>query len=157
MGYTTTFSGVFYFNKSLTPKIIEKLRELEGMDGRDFDDDRPQGYCKWNLTKDLKGLAWDGGEKFYGYIEWLEWIIKRILKPAKIEINGMVEYQGEFVEDCGAIIVKANQVRLARVSVLEALELKAFKDFVLDSEYGEAIWELWSLHKKTLQEKLSQS
>lgn len=157
MGYTTTFSGVFYFNKPLTPQVIEKLKKLEGMDGRDFDDDRPQGYCKWNLTEDLKGLAWDGGEKFYSYIEWLEWIIKRILRPAKIEINGAVEYQGEFVGDCGAIIVKANQVRLARVSVLEALELKAFKEFVLDSEYGEAIWELWSHHKKTLQAKLNQS
>lgn len=157
MGYTTTFSGVFYFNKPLTPQIIEKLRTLEGMDGRDFEDDRPQGYCQWNLTRDLKGLTWDGAEKFYDYIEWLEWIIKRILKPAKIEINGAVEYQGEFVGDCGAIIVKANQVRLARVSVLEALELKAFKEFVLDSEYGEAIWEWWRLHKKTLQEKVNQS
>lgn len=157
MGYTTTFSGVFYFDKALTPQTIEKLKKLEGMDGRDFDDDRPQGYCQWNLTKDLKGLTWDGAERFYNYIEWLEWIIKRILRPSKIELNGAVEYQGEYIGDCGAIIVKANQVRLARVSVLEALELKAFKEFVLDSEYGEAIWERWRLHKKTLQAKLNQS
>ena len=61
-------------------------------------------------TADGKAIEWDYGEKFYDYIEWLGWIIEKLLKPADLILNGEVEWNGEEPSDVGKIIVKDNVV-----------------------------------------------
>lgn len=112
MGYTTDFDGRFEFNKPLDVETFNFLKE--------FADTRHEGseqgseiglYCQWVPTKDGKGLEWDGGEKFYEYVEWLEYLIKEFLAPKGYVLNGEVTWEGEESGDLGKIIVKNNVVK----------------------------------------------
>jgi hypothetical protein len=91
-----------------------------GWAGQDRDDsiveynDPPHGqpglWCQWVPTEDLKGIEWDGNEKFYSYVEWLEYIIENFLKPWGYTLNGEVRWRGEEFSDIGVITVKDNAV-----------------------------------------------
>ena len=108
MGYTTDFDGKFEFNKPLdleTYRILEELAEERHDDG-----DFPSYYCQWIPTKDGKYLEWDENEKFYNYIQWLEYIIENILKPKGYILNGEVTWEGEESPDFGKIIIKNNVI-----------------------------------------------
>ena len=70
----------------------------------------PSLWCQWIPSEDHKGIEWDGNEKFYCYVEWLEYIISNFLKPWGYKLNGEVKYQGEDDDDCGKIVVKDNVV-----------------------------------------------
>jgi hypothetical protein len=72
---------------------------------------QPSLWCQWTPTEDAKHIEWDEGEKFYSYIEWLEYIIEKVLKPKGYKLNGEVEYQGEDGSDFGMIVVKNNVVK----------------------------------------------
>jgi len=71
---------------------------------------QPGLWCQWYILDDRVTIAWDGGEKFYHYIEWIEYIIVTILKPRGYVVNGEVEWQGEDLSDAGMIVVKDNKV-----------------------------------------------
>jgi hypothetical protein len=72
---------------------------------------QPGLWCQWTPTEDAKHIEWDEGEKFYAYIEWLEYIIEKVLKPKGYKLNGEVEYQGEDPSDFGMIVVTDNVVK----------------------------------------------
>jgi hypothetical protein len=72
-------------------------------------DGQPGLWCQWILT-DNQTLEWDGGEKFYNYVEWLEYLIKHFFEPWGHIINGQIEWQGEERDDMGIIIVEDNVV-----------------------------------------------
>lgn len=72
---------------------------------------QPSLWCQWVPNDAGTELGWDGGEKFYCYIEWIEYLIDRILKPRGYEVNGKVEWQGENLSDTGVIVVENNVVR----------------------------------------------
>lgn len=71
---------------------------------------QPSLWCHWIPTEDGTAFEWDGGEKFYNYIEWLEYIVT-FLAPLGYVVNGEVEWQGEDSDDRGLIIVKNNKVK----------------------------------------------
>lgn len=71
---------------------------------------QPGLWLGWIPTKDGKFLEWDQGEKFYNYIEWLQYLIKKILIPRGYILNGEVTWEGEESGDLGKIIVKDNVV-----------------------------------------------
>jgi hypothetical protein len=77
---------------------------------------QPGLWCQWVVAEDddayynYTRIEWDGGEKFYKYIEWLEYIIEHFLKPWGRTLNGEVEWQGEDHGDMGIIVVKDNVV-----------------------------------------------
>jgi hypothetical protein len=71
---------------------------------------QPSLWCQWVPTKDGMGLEWDGGEKFYNYIEWLQYIIENILKPRGYVLNGEVYWYGEDNADTGVMVVVDNVV-----------------------------------------------
>lgn len=71
---------------------------------------QPGLWCQWTPSEDGKGIEWDGGEKFYEYIPWLEYIIKNFLAPKGYVLNGTVKWQGEEMGDRGKIMVKDNVV-----------------------------------------------
>lgn len=113
MGYTTKFGGEFTFNRTLDAKTHQQLLDLsETRHGGDTseDPDYPGYYCQWIPTDDGTQLIWDNGEKFYNYVEWLRYIIDKILKPKKYVLNGRMNWAGEDIEDNGIIEVRDNHI-----------------------------------------------
>lgn len=115
MGYSTDLFGVVKFDKQLT---IDQKKELDdfaearhGGDTRPYVD-VPSFYCQWIPTADGWGLEWDGGEKFYNYVGWLEHLIKKFFIPWGIKLNGEIEWEGEESGDLGKIIVTNNVVEV---------------------------------------------
>jgi hypothetical protein len=78
---------------------------------------QPGLWCQWVPTEDGTGIEWNGSEKFYEYVKWLEYIINHFLKPWGLTLNGEVEWQGEEREDRGMIIVKDNVVTTKKAKV----------------------------------------
>lgn len=93
-----------------------------GMYGQDRDESiteynspprgQPGLWCQWRPTKDGRGIEWDGGEKFYDYVEWLKYLIVNFLKPWGYELSGCVNYQGEERGDFGMFTVCGHDVTL---------------------------------------------
>lgn len=119
MGYTTLFEGIFRLNRALTPEhkaVLDELAQEEHVPGEDgkplraADSGRPCRYCQWVPTPDGTGIMWDMNEKFYGWLEWLQYIIDRRLRPWGYLLNGEVRWQGEEGGDSGVIYVKDNRV-----------------------------------------------
>lgn len=99
-------------------------QEIYGKDGAYYvgEDDAvvdynkpPQGqpglWCQWVVTEDGTQIEWDGGEKFYNYSEWIEYLIEHFLKPWGVVVNGDVEWDGEERDDVGIIRITDNQVQ----------------------------------------------
>jgi len=69
--------------------ILMSELEINDKDWRD-DNTRPDSYsyyCQWVSNKEGTQLEWDGNEKFYGYVEWLNWLIDNFFKPKGIKIK----------------------------------------------------------------------
>jgi len=71
---------------------------------------QPNIWCQWTPNQDGTSIEWDGGEKFYSYIEWIEYLIVNFLKPWGYTLNGVVSWRGENFQDVGDIIVTDNIV-----------------------------------------------
>lgn len=116
MGYSTSFDGSVKFSRGLT---VEELRDLEGLvnystqsDEVDkYSTDHPDSYNQWEPLSDGTGLCWNLGEKFYDYVEWMQWLINEYLVPRGIHTNGTIRYQGEEIGDVGRIEVEDDIVR----------------------------------------------
>lgn len=70
---------------------------------------QPGLWCQW-IISDEGTLVWDGGEKFYSYVEWLTYLIKNIFAPNKYILNGEISWEGEESDDFGIIQVCDNEV-----------------------------------------------
>ncbi len=103
MGYTTKFSGQFDFDKPADAETVLFMRGFE--DGPRRLAGAPDGYNQWVITEDREHIEWDGNEKFYDYVEWLQWLIDNKFKPAGLTLSGSVKYSGEELEDCGTLKV----------------------------------------------------
>jgi len=73
---------------------------------------QPSLWCQWTPTADGTAIEWDGNEKFYNYVEWLEYIVKNFLDPKGFSITGDVVWQGEEVGDVGIINVRGNKIEI---------------------------------------------
>ena len=71
---------------------------------------QPGLWCQWIPTQDRTRLKWDGEEKFYHFVEWLEYLIEKVIAPAGYSLNGEVTWEGEEEGDTGIIKVEDNQV-----------------------------------------------
>lgn len=90
--------------------------------GQDYDDKsiidyngfncsvHPGLWCQWVIDGDE--LVWDGGEKFYNYVEWLYYLIDNFFDPLGYKLNGDIVWQGEDTDDCGVIHVENNSVEI---------------------------------------------
>ena len=116
MGYTTEFQGHFDITPQPTGEILQDLNNLAKERHNNYEDeDMPSLYCQWVSTKDGKGLKWDGGEKFYGYVKWLQYIIDQILEPNAYKLNRKVQYRGEDFSDVGEIMVVNNEISVKKI------------------------------------------
>lgn len=72
---------------------------------------QPGLWNQWVPNDDGTAIQWDGGEKFYNYIEWIEYLIEHFLKPWGYVLNGEVEWFGEDSNDRGLICIEDNVVK----------------------------------------------
>lgn len=69
-------------------------------------------WCKW-IIKERDGhqyVEWSGMEKFYGYIQWAQYLIKHFFEPWGYHLDGTVLWYGEEYSDTGRILVTDNRV-----------------------------------------------
>lgn len=114
--------GEFYFN----PDDFKNSGQTEDKTIIDYNippATQPSLWLEWIPTKDKQHIEWNGGEKFYDYIEWLEYIINKILKPKGYILNGRVEWDGEEEDDIGRIIVNDNNIKVIEGKSDELQEL----------------------------------
>lgn len=78
---------------------------------------QPGLWCQWVPSEDGQFIQWDGSEKFYNYVEWLKYLIDKILAPRGYKLNGVVGWQGEDRGDIGKIEDVDNDVRTLRGQV----------------------------------------
>lgn len=71
---------------------------------------QPGLWCHWVPNEDHTAIVWDGGEKFYCYTQWLNYLIANFLWPWGYRLNGEVSYQGESGSDRGTLLVVDNVV-----------------------------------------------
>lgn len=100
----------------------------EGFKGQDIGPDvinsnippvgQPGLWCQWIPTEDCTAIVWDGGEKFYGYIEWIKYLIAHFLKPWGYTLNGEVYWEGEERDDAGIIRIEHDMVRVLRARTI---------------------------------------
>ncbi len=84
--------------------------EVSVVDGNRPPKTQPGLWCQWIPTPDGGGIQWNGVEKFYDYIEWLQYLIDNFLKPWGYVLRGEVNWQGEREEDVGMIWVENNVI-----------------------------------------------
>jgi len=70
----------------------------------------PGLWCGWCIENNGSELMWDGGEKFYNYVEWLNYIFTHFFKPWGIKAKGEIHWYGEDRTDMGKIKVRDNEV-----------------------------------------------
>jgi hypothetical protein len=79
---------------------------------------QPSLWCQWILLSENNvhphnvTLQWDGGEKFYHYTEWLQYLINHFFKPWGLTLNGEIEWEGEESGDLGKIVVDDNEIEI---------------------------------------------
>lgn len=110
MGYTTNFDGAFKIEPGLSAQHKAEIEELAD-DGPPYGGTKPESYLQWTPNKYGTELKWDGGEKFYLYIEWLRWL-SGWLKERDYKLNGEVLWSGEDLDDRGKLVVTDNDVRV---------------------------------------------
>lgn len=87
-------------------------------------DTQPALWCQWIIT-DEGILAWDGGEMFSHYVEWLEYLISNFFEPDGYFLNGEMTYQGDDYDDFGTIHVIDNVVSVqigVRIQSMQDIE-----------------------------------
>ncbi len=106
--------GEFYFDsndfKNFGCSVDEYYDEYYIVDRNIPPATQPGLWLQWIPTEDRKSIVWDGCEKFYNYIEWIHYIINKILIPKKYILNGTVKWSGKNSTDKGTIIINDNMV-----------------------------------------------
>lgn len=70
----------------------------------------PGLWCNWKITEEGTNLEWNGGEKFYNYTEWLQFLITHFFTVWDVTLNGEIQWRGEEWDDNGTITVIKNLV-----------------------------------------------
>lgn len=74
---------------------------------------QPGLWCHWLICDDdRRTISWDGAEKFYNYVQWLEYLIAKVLAPRGYKLSGDVSWHGEDYLDRGTIMVRDNLVKV---------------------------------------------
>ena len=112
MGYTTEFSGQFRVDPPFTPMEVDSINTMANT-RHDPPGNYPGIWCDWEVSQDGAYIEWNGTEKFYNYVEWLQYIINKYAKPTGKTVHGSVNYYGQDDGDHGVIICDNNNVILS--------------------------------------------
>jgi len=110
VGLPVGTDGEFYVGTDWGRPTYGQTRTDDIVDYNSPPSTQPSLWCQWVPTDDNKGIEWDGGEKFYSYVEWLNYIIANFLKSWGYTLNGEVTWEGEDRDDLGKIVVTDNEV-----------------------------------------------
>jgi hypothetical protein len=98
-----------------------------GFAGQDHDDSiidyntppktQPSLWCQWNIENN-QYVVWDGSEKFYNYVEWLEYYIKNFFIPMGVILNGEVMWVVVDNVDIGKIVVINNNIKVLHGEII---------------------------------------
>lgn len=96
----------FHFLKDLNStrrmkRIVDASFGIEGefyVNGNDYDSNvadrnkppktQPSLFCPWVPTKDRMGIEWDGKGKATNPVQWIEYLVSKILSPKGYMLNG---------------------------------------------------------------------
>lgn len=78
---------------------------------------QPGLWCQWVPSDDGTTIAWDQGEKFYSYVEWITYIIEHFLTRWGRTLNGTVSWSGEDDYDMGLIRITDNKVSIGEAEI----------------------------------------
>lgn len=116
MGYTTTFDGFVSVRPKLNEEEIQRLKDFsKERHGGNIDNYSgfPGLYCQWVPSQDGTEIIWDGNEKFYDSVEWMQYIIDKMFPTHKF--SGVIYAQGEETGDVWDLIVKNNVASVKKV------------------------------------------
>lgn len=150
MGYSTDFEGRVQVTPPLNAEeiaFLKKFNETRRMDrekgpyhvdaggfmGQGHEPDirdynrppagQPSLWCGWEPTEDGTAIVWDGGEKFYSSVEWMQYLIDHFLRPGALakeqlpflranhQVSGEIVAQGEDASDSWCLVVENNAAR----------------------------------------------
>ena len=74
--------------------------------------DQPGLWCQWYYFEDANEIRWDQSDYFYNYVEWIKYIIEKILKPRNYNLDGKIKWKGDDPCDKGEIQIKSNKLRV---------------------------------------------
>ena len=81
------------------PSVLDSNGPPEGQPGL---------WCQWVPNEDGTAIVWDNGEKFYHYVEWIQYIVTHFMEPWNVTLNGEVTWCGEDPYDHGKIVITNN-------------------------------------------------
>lgn len=99
--------GEFYFDN-------DNLGQNETSDVVNYNEPpscQPSLWCAWKYNNDENTIEWDGSEKFYEYIEWMNYI-KKILENKNYKLEGCISWMGEENGDVGNIEIKESKISI---------------------------------------------
>lgn len=121
MGYTTQFQGVV----KITPELkTSQVKFIQGMFG-DMREWNPEEAKRLDFTwfdfefnEEMDGLQWDGTEKFYDADTKMQYLIDRAVeKYPELSFNGILQAQGEEIDDRWQLVVNDNKVKKVEVTL----------------------------------------
>lgn len=104
-------------------------------------------WCDWSPSENGKHIAWSGGEKFYRYVQWIEYIQDSILNNWGVKLSGAVKWKGESPSDRGVIVIKNGSV--------EALENERYKEYCADQRHLREVKQQQKLLTTTISDAVS--
>jgi hypothetical protein len=73
---------------------------------------QPSLWCNWRVNDRGNRLEHNGGEKFDGYVEWLDYLVEHFFSPWGVRIDGSVKYEGDVPVDSGTIEIINNRIEI---------------------------------------------
>lgn len=128
MGYDTSFQGQITITPPLPAEVVAKINAFA--DDRHDDNIFPGNYCQWVAREDGSEIAWDEGEKFYNYVEWMEYVIDNFIKPSGCVGNGVIQWEGKEQGDVGQIKIVDNVVTSVKGSIAYDDDMTRLRDAI---------------------------
>ena len=94
--------GLGYCGQDSDSSVIQSSIQPKGQPGL---------WCQWIPNEDGTAIVWDEGEKFYEYVEWIEYLMKHFFTPWGYALSGKVRWQGQDPDDRGMIKITDNIVQ----------------------------------------------
>jgi hypothetical protein len=73
---------------------------------------QPSLWCQWRVNDRGNRLEHNGGENFYEYVPWLDYLVEHFFTPWGVRINGSVRYEGKELIDSGTIEIIDNHIEV---------------------------------------------
>jgi len=107
------YEGEFYYDENDFSNFGQS-KDISIISSNQPPSNQPGLWLGWVISESdgIYYLEWDGAEKFYYYIQWLEYLINNIFNKNGILLNGDIKWFGEDREDIGVISVTDNNVEI---------------------------------------------